>query len=151
LADLAHSIVPAAVTTAADDLVGVQGSAGAAGDQLGEPGGSKAASKVASSTEGEGGEQQLGAFELFPPLLQPAASGDRGPEMAIIRILDELPPDESAHLRCKGKRAGCRAAAEADRGAVGSALAGSSGAEVAFKFYCGFLAEGTMAIEVRVG
>lgn len=109
-------------------------------------------SKVVSGDAGsdlEGGDQQLGSFDLFPPLLQPAAKNGQGPQLAIIKILDELPADESAHLGCKGRRAGCKAAAEASKGVSGSALTGGSGAEAAFKFYFGYLSEGTMAIEVR--
>jgi hypothetical protein len=149
LTDLAHSIAPAC-TDAADLLAqrpSLDGAPGDANEGLGPA--SKAASRDGGSSDAEGGDQQLGSFDLFPPLLQPAAGTDRGPEMAIIKILDELPPDESAHLSCKGKRAGCRAAAEASRGVTGAAVTAASGAQAAFKFYFGFLAEGTMAIEVR--
>lgn len=151
----AHSQAPAAFTTAPDVLVGIDSmlgdGQGDAGDELGEPAAaSKAASKDGDSTEAEGGDQQLGAFDLFPPLLQPAAESDKGPALAIIKVLDELPPDESAHLRCKGKRTGCRSAAVAAGTRGNDALGSSSSrATAAFKFYLGSLSDGTMAIEVR--
>jgi len=150
-----HSLAPAAATTAAAPL-GVDGETFAADvDKQAQPGaGSKAASRDGASTEADGGEQQLGAFDLFPPLLQPAADSDKGPEIAVIKILDELPADESAHLSCKGKRSGCKAAAAASAGvrggSAGPPAAGPASSAVAFKFYFGYFAEGTMAIEVRI-
>lgn len=149
-----HSLAPAAATTAAAPL-GVDGETVAADvDKQAQPGAaSKAVSRDGASTEADGGEQQLGAFDLFPPLLQPAADSDKGPEIAVIKILDELPADESAHLSCKGKRAGCKAAAAASAGvrggSAGPPVAGSVSSAAAFKFYFGYCAEGTMAIEVR--
>jgi hypothetical protein len=146
----AHSNAPAALTVVADVLSGSQEDAAEAGAGLGEGVvGSKVASGDAAS-DAEGGDQQLGSFDLFAPLLQPAGEVGQGPHMAIIKILDELPADESAHLGCKGKRAGCRAGSEASRGVSGAAMTCSSGAEAAFKFNFGYLAEGTMAIEVRM-
>jgi hypothetical protein len=141
----ARSNVPAACTFAADELAGSGGGAvmGDGAEQVQPGAASKAASRDGGRSDLDGGDQQLGAFDLFPPLLQSAAQADRGPDIAIIKILDELPADESAHLGCKGKRAGCKAAADASRG-----VACSSGAEAAFKLYFGYLAEGTMAIEV---
>lgn len=140
-----RSNVPAACTFAADELAGSGGGAvmGDGAEQVQPGAASKAASRDGGRSDLDGGDQQLGAFDLFPPLLQPAAQADRGPDIAIIKILDELPADESAHLGCKGKRAGCKAAADASRG-----VACSSGAEAAFNLYFGYLAEGTMAIEV---
>jgi hypothetical protein len=146
----AHPNAPAALTVVADVLSGSQGETAEAGAELEGGGiGSKVASRDAAS-DAEGGDQQLGSFDLFAPLLQPAGEIGQGPHMAIIKILDELPADESAHLGCKGKRAGCRAALEASRGVSGAAMTCSGGAEAAFKFYFGYLSEGTMAIEVRM-
>lgn len=146
----AHCNAPAALTAAAVVLSGSQEEVADAGARLAEGiAGSKVASGDAAS-DADGGDQQLGSFDLFAPLLQPAGEIGQGPHMAIIKILDELPADESAHLGCKGKRTGCRAASEASRGVSGAAMTCSSGAEAAFKFYFGYLAEGTMAIEVRM-
>jgi hypothetical protein len=147
-----HSLAPGAATTSPELLAGgdeqqqeaLGGELGAADGRAGGAAGSRRFSPDAgaSSEGGGGGEQALGSFELFPALLQPSAGGaDAAPDLAIIKVLDELPPDESAHLRNKGKRG--RAAVPA------GALSGSAAA--AFKFYFGFFAEGTMAIEVRPG
>lgn len=150
----AHSNAPAALMLAVDALSNDSPDS-PAGAVAAEPAAAAAAgfgSKAASGDAGsdpEGGDQQLGSFDLFPPLLQPAPNHSQGPQLAIIRILDELPADESAHLSCKGKRAGCRAAAEASRGVSGAAVTGGSGAEAAFKLYFGYLSEGTMSVEVR--
>lgn len=58
------------------------------------------------------------------------------------RVLDELPPDESAHLNNKGKRALSGHAAAAPQ-----QLAAASNA--AIKLHVGTLADGTLTIEVR--
>jgi hypothetical protein len=150
----AHSNAPAALTLAVDMLLDDSPDS-PAGAVAAEPATAAAAagfgSKAASGdgrSDPEAGDQQLGSFDLFPPLLQPAPNHSQGPQLAIIKILDELPADESAHLACKGRRAGCRAAAEASRGVSGAAVTGGSGAEAAFKLYFGFLSEGTMSVEV---
>jgi hypothetical protein len=145
----AHSLAPAAATTGADDGDNDEDAVAAAaeGQQL-QDGDLEPAVRGVSpngvTSEGGGGDQQLGSFELYPALLQPSAAGpDRGPDIAIIRVLDELPADESAHLRSKGKRAAAR------RGIDGGGGSSNPAAAAVFKFYLGSLAEGTMAIEVR--
>lgn len=82
------------------------------------------------------GEQHLDASELYPAMLQPSMEGlEEVPDVSIIRTLDELPANESVHLRDRG----------ADRkGRNGYNLA----KDASFKFYMGYLKEGTMTIEV---
>lgn len=89
------------------------------------------------SSEETLGEQQLDVSELYPSLLQPPTDGNHEvPDLSIIRVLDELPADESAHLANKGKRAKPTNAAGPSESA-------------AFKFHMGYMKEGTMTVEVK--
>jgi hypothetical protein len=97
-----------------------------------------------SSDEGAG-EQQLGTYELYPSLLRPSADGaDKGADVSIIRVLDELPAEESAHLSNKGKRSKPAAGGSGSRRRGGSCPIGYA----AFKLQFGYLKEGTMQVEV---
>jgi hypothetical protein len=100
-----------------------------------------------SSDEGAG-EQQLGTYELYPSLLRPSADGaDKGADVSIIRVLDELPAEESAHLANKGKRSKAAAGGSgSSRRRGGSCPIGSA----AFKLHFGYLKEGTMQVEVSL-
>ncbi|WIA12623.1 hypothetical protein OEZ85_006280 [Tetradesmus obliquus] len=99
-----------------------------------------------SSDEGAG-EQQLGTYELYPSLLRPSADGaDKGADVSIIRVLDELPAEESAHLSNKGKRSKPAAGGTGSRRRGGSCPIGSA----AFKLHFGYLKEGTMQVEVSL-
>ncbi|KAF6253188.1 hypothetical protein COO60DRAFT_1463300 [Scenedesmus sp. NREL 46B-D3] len=99
-----------------------------------------------SSDEGAG-EQQLGTYELYPSLLRPSADGaDKGADVSVIRVLDELPAEESAHLSNKGKRKKAAAAGSGSRQRGGSCPIGSA----ALKVHFGYLKEGTMQVEVSL-
>eukprot|EP00878_Enallax_costatus_P006928 GHUV01007260.1.p1 GENE.GHUV01007260.1~~GHUV01007260.1.p1 ORF type:complete len:2890 (+),score=849.52 GHUV01007260.1:2-8671(+) len=91
------------------------------------------------SSEETLGEQQLDVSELYPSLLQPSTDGiHEVPDLSVIRVLDELPADESAHLANKGKRVKPNSAANPSE---------SGG----FKFHMGYLKEGTMTVELTLG
>lgn len=64
--------------------------------------------------------------------------------MSIIRVLDELPAEESAHLSNKGKRSKPAAGGSGSRRRGGTCPIGSA----AFKLHFGYLKEGTMQVEV---
>eukprot|EP00879_Flechtneria_rotunda_P004716 GHRR01004981.1.p1 GENE.GHRR01004981.1~~GHRR01004981.1.p1 ORF type:complete len:1930 (+),score=738.37 GHRR01004981.1:486-5792(+) len=101
------------------------------------------------SSDEAAGEQQLGAYDLFPSLLQPSSDGSQhGADISIIRVLDELPAEESAHLASKGRRA--QAGANGLSNAAGRSGVASPNNLAAFKLHFGYLAEGTMTVQVAL-
>lgn len=96
------------------------------------------------------GEQQLGTFELYPPVLQPSGDGaERGADVSIVRSLDELPAEESAHLANKGKRV--RVGGQVGGGRQPGAAASGASCPIGsadFRLHVGSLKEGTMTVEV---